>query len=706
MTEREHAHATNNEHDAAPDHDDLAPGRASRAARMNAPTHPIASPLIMRKAARDDNGVAAGADSAIAAASSSSGSTLPEPVMRKFESSLGTDLSSVRVHTDGASADAAHAVGAKAYTIGQDIHFGAGHYDPTSGAGEHLLAHEVAHTVQQRGGTPTRQNKLEVSTPADAAESEADRAADAMIAGAPARVGTSVGLMREPDPKVGPFGNPLPPTIGPFAPNQSKHGVAYAVPTTDYKASVAPVAPSLASEMPTATISDPGTIPGWKTVIPAHKGFSFGPFDTEVPAREVVIAGDEHSNEMKDAWFSYKNELLHAVSDTWNSGAKAKMNTYAQQAHGDPELDKLVTDMRDTYKMTNMGQKGKGTVSDQAGQTNVFDGQNAPGIAGKIAAKGDMKQDLAATANLGQNGTVDGPVGKCITDLKAERMLTIGSLGRLDGFQGQIEASKNDLVAAVAQVEIDDLKEKIEDEKKKKEEIENGQRTLKKYAPEIASMVKMVQDNAAKLKTLGGIVKAAPTAMEGDPGAILEIGKGILEVAKWDELARMDSNISAITDQITARYKLKNDAKLQAARGHVMAPAKLAKAEATALLGHLLKEKQLHLALANAVEKNWKGKDPGDGKLAAQALRALPTVRKVIRTLLEIRASLPSLPDAGTRASQGFTLATKGVGAPGAAELLKVAGWIAGAPKAIDPELKKWTDINAQLETITAGLGL
>src|SRR5262249_21149166 len=53
----------------------------------------------------------------------------------------------------------------------------------------HLLAHEVAHTQQQAGGAPHRQHQLEVSQPADPAEAEADRAADAMVAGTPASIG-------------------------------------------------------------------------------------------------------------------------------------------------------------------------------------------------------------------------------------------------------------------------------------------------------------------------------------------------------------------------------------------------------------------------------------------------------------------------------------------------------------------------------------
>src|SRR5690606_38244399 len=99
-----------------------------------------------------------------------------------FEDSLGADLSGVRVHRDASSETAAQAVGAKAYTIGQDIHFGAGQFDPSSSEGQLLLAHEVAHTVQQAGGPAARQNKLAVSSPVDAAELEADRAAEAMVA--------------------------------------------------------------------------------------------------------------------------------------------------------------------------------------------------------------------------------------------------------------------------------------------------------------------------------------------------------------------------------------------------------------------------------------------------------------------------------------------------------------------------------------------
>jgi hypothetical protein len=166
----------------------IAPGRRSASAELKSTDTPVVSGLLMRKA-RDANGVTANADAAVATAASSSGSALPDTLKSKFESSLGTDLSSVRVHTGAESATAAGAVGAKAYTLGNDIHFGAGHFDSSSASGQHLIAHEVAHTVQQRGGSPRRQNKLEVSAPGDAFEHAADAAADAMVAGRRASVG-------------------------------------------------------------------------------------------------------------------------------------------------------------------------------------------------------------------------------------------------------------------------------------------------------------------------------------------------------------------------------------------------------------------------------------------------------------------------------------------------------------------------------------
>lgn len=95
------------------------------------------------------------------------------------------ELGQARVHTGPASASAAEAVAARAFTVGSDIHFAAGQHAPGTREGDHLLAHELAHTIQQRGqSAPARQDKLEVSEPGEASEVEADRIADAAVAGA------------------------------------------------------------------------------------------------------------------------------------------------------------------------------------------------------------------------------------------------------------------------------------------------------------------------------------------------------------------------------------------------------------------------------------------------------------------------------------------------------------------------------------------
>ncbi len=65
---------------------------------------------------------------------------------------VGYDFSQVRVHADSKAADSARAVGALAYTVGRDVVFGAGQYAPQTSEGRRLLAHELAHTVQQTNG--------------------------------------------------------------------------------------------------------------------------------------------------------------------------------------------------------------------------------------------------------------------------------------------------------------------------------------------------------------------------------------------------------------------------------------------------------------------------------------------------------------------------------------------------------------------------
>ncbi|ADW69491.1 eCIS core domain-containing protein [Granulicella tundricola] len=80
---------------------------------------------------------------------SSPGQPLDAGARSFMEPRFGRDFSGVRVHHDAEAAESARAVDAHAYTVGQHIAFDQGRYDPGSSSGQHLLAHELAHTVQQ-----------------------------------------------------------------------------------------------------------------------------------------------------------------------------------------------------------------------------------------------------------------------------------------------------------------------------------------------------------------------------------------------------------------------------------------------------------------------------------------------------------------------------------------------------------------------------
>jgi hypothetical protein len=87
----------------------------------------------------------------------------------------GDSFHDVRVHTDQLAGALARSVQARAFTTGADIYFASGEYRPASPSGRELIAHELAHVVQQRG-VPTSGDMV-VSQPGDALELQAERAA-------------------------------------------------------------------------------------------------------------------------------------------------------------------------------------------------------------------------------------------------------------------------------------------------------------------------------------------------------------------------------------------------------------------------------------------------------------------------------------------------------------------------------------------------
>jgi hypothetical protein len=125
----------------------------------------------------------------------SPGKPLDGGVKQRLEGAFGKDLSDVRVHDDATAAGAAKSLEAAAFAVGTDIVFGEGRYAPGTDAGDHLIAHEVAHTVQNRAaGVTDAVSALEGATPSDVstrgtgAEVEAHQAADTAMSGGAAAI--------------------------------------------------------------------------------------------------------------------------------------------------------------------------------------------------------------------------------------------------------------------------------------------------------------------------------------------------------------------------------------------------------------------------------------------------------------------------------------------------------------------------------------
>ena len=106
------------------------------------------------------------------------GRPLPVSTRSRLEASFGQPLDGVRIHDDARAAELSAAHNADAFTLGDHVAFAAGRFAPGTPSGDHLLAHEIAHVVQQRGGGGGQvDGGATVSRPHEAVEVEAEAAA-------------------------------------------------------------------------------------------------------------------------------------------------------------------------------------------------------------------------------------------------------------------------------------------------------------------------------------------------------------------------------------------------------------------------------------------------------------------------------------------------------------------------------------------------
>ncbi|HYU84497.1 MAG TPA: DUF4157 domain-containing protein, partial [Kribbellaceae bacterium] len=142
-------------------------------------------------------------------ASEAGGQPIPDAAAGRLEAGTGMSLRDVRLHADAAAATMAANVGASAFTVGQHIYFGRGRYNPGSTSGYRLLAHEVAHTIQDSGGT----GPLVVG----AADAPAEREADTLAGHLASHQGAAMASLsasptvvrRQPEPGASPSNRDL-----------------------------------------------------------------------------------------------------------------------------------------------------------------------------------------------------------------------------------------------------------------------------------------------------------------------------------------------------------------------------------------------------------------------------------------------------------------------------------------------------------------
>ena len=104
------------------------------------------------------------------------GEPLEQPVRREMERAFGTSLKGVRVHADSTADALSRGISARAFTQGNDIYFAASEYQPGTREGQHILAHEMTHVIQQHDGA-----KLVVGPANDPAEVQAEAVAERVV---------------------------------------------------------------------------------------------------------------------------------------------------------------------------------------------------------------------------------------------------------------------------------------------------------------------------------------------------------------------------------------------------------------------------------------------------------------------------------------------------------------------------------------------
>ena len=135
-------------------------GNASMVTRASTKANPAGTPAKSRPVTKPTENSNRAVPAIVNEVLQSSGNPLDETTQGFMEQRFRQDFGRVRIHHNSNAAESARSIQARAYTVGNHIAFGAGQYSPQTLTGQNLIAHELAHVVQQQGQSPGLQTKL------------------------------------------------------------------------------------------------------------------------------------------------------------------------------------------------------------------------------------------------------------------------------------------------------------------------------------------------------------------------------------------------------------------------------------------------------------------------------------------------------------------------------------------------------------------
>lgn len=131
---------------------------------------------------RSEGGGSGGGADSVSASDLGAGAPMDSGTAARMGGAFGTSFDHVRVHTEPEAAQKTRALGADAMAVGSHVAFAPGQYQPGTPSGDGLIAHELAHVMQQRGGEPLVQQRSVAVESSSTHEHDADQAAAAVVA--------------------------------------------------------------------------------------------------------------------------------------------------------------------------------------------------------------------------------------------------------------------------------------------------------------------------------------------------------------------------------------------------------------------------------------------------------------------------------------------------------------------------------------------